>query len=348
MISLPFDEMDLLFFQFHLSSIYSKMPRKTRAAQKAQEDEVAQAESQAAPQEPAKDDGESSSASTSQAPPPQVAAELPQSPSQASSPKGKGREMVAEDDSAVPDQSATDTSPAPEKAKMTMEERKERMAALRKKMHQSTNANRKDLSLDKQPVRTNRKDGTTSRKLAKAEAILDERDAKERGEDWERIRNWKYSIEDEERWQEMKSRKEESQDQGMTDPNAQGARSYARVIRNFKPDLNAYKQSTSSNNSIQGSPGEGQLTRRSDIQPAAVDLAYGSHKPNDNAIDKVISHLNMETDNREKRSRKRPVEEGGDITYINEKNAAYNRKINRHFDEYTQEIRDNFERGTAL
>lgn len=50
---------------------------------------------------------------------------------------------------------------------------------------------------------------------------------------------------------------------------------------------------------------------------------------------------------RNKRSRKRPEDEDGEVTYINQKNKGFNRKIGRFFDEYTKEIRENFERGTA-
>jgi hypothetical protein len=70
---------------------------------------------------------------------------------------------------------------------------------------------------------------------------------------------------------------------------------------------------------------------------------------------------------RRKFSRKRPNEDTGDITYINEKNRIFNKKvelssifarvglipytfsqITRYFDKYTAEIRTSFECGTAL
>lgn len=80
----------------------------------------------------------------------------------------------------------------------------------------SASANRKDLLLDKQSREpANRKDATNSRKLAKAEETLDERDAIERGEDYDRVRNWKYTIEDEEKWSEKLDAKEESRDKGI-------------------------------------------------------------------------------------------------------------------------------------
>lgn len=36
------------------------------------------------------------------------------------------------------------------------------------------------------------------------------------------------------------------------------------------------------------------------------------------------------------------------VSYINEKNKQFNQKLSRHYDKYTKDIRDAFERGTAL
>lgn len=93
------------------------------------------------------------------------------------------------------------------------------------------------------------------------------------------------------------------------------------------------------------------VVRQDDVYAGVNNLDYGSHSPNDNAIDRVVSHLNMEADVRSKRSRKRPnvgADGNEDVTYINSKNAHFNRKIGRYYDKYTKEIRKNFERGTAL
>jgi len=53
-------------------------------------------------------------------------------------------------------------------------------------------------------------------------------------------------------------------------------------------------------------------------------------------------------DKKNKFSRKRLNEDEGDITYINERNRVFNKKIARYYDKYTAEIRASFERGTAL
>ena len=109
---------------------------------------------------------------------------------------------------------------------------------------------------------------------------------------------------------------------------------------------------------------------------------YGDSKPTEDAIDRVVAKINKEcvhplrlsfllltficsTDKKNKFSRKRANEDEGDITYINEANRVFNKKvrsfllpnysrlilvcqIGRYYDKYTSEIRDSFERGTAL
>jgi len=75
----------------------------------------------------------------------------------------------------------------------------------------------------------------------------------------------------------------------------------------------------------------------------------------------------ISVDKKRKFSRKRTNEETGDITYINERNRVFNKKVGlglvwvpscqasslclqiaRYYDKYTAEIRASFERGTAL
>lgn len=53
-------------------------------------------------------------------------------------------------------------------------------------------------------------------------------------------------------------------------------------------------------------------------------------------------------DKRQKRSRQRDDEDQGDITWINEKNRQFNRKLSRYYDDVTRETRENFERGAYL
>lgn len=80
------------------------------------------------------------------------------------------------------------------------------------------------------------------------------------------------------------------------------------------------------------------------------------------------AELSDSIDKKSKFSRKRNNEDEGDITYINERNRVFNKKVSeslfgsavlftqfvvnaqiaRYYDKYTAEIRASFERGTAL
>jgi len=51
---------------------------------------------------------------------------------------------------------------------------------------------------------------------------------------------------------------------------------------------------------------------------------------------------------RETFSRRRAFNEENDVDYINDRNYHFNKKLARAYDDYTQEIRENLERGTAL
>ena len=41
-------------------------------------------------------------------------------------------------------------------------------------------------------------------------------------------------------------------------------------------------------------------------------------------------------------------DDSGDVSYVNQRNKRFNEKIGRNYDKYTNEIKQNLERGTAL
>jgi len=47
-------------------------------------------------------------------------------------------------------------------------------------------------------------------------------------------------------------------------------------------------------------------------------------------------------------SRRRAIHQDGDVDFINERNRVFNKKLERFYGKYTQEIKDNLERGTAV
>jgi hypothetical protein len=59
-----------------------------------------------------------------------------------------------------------------------------------------------------------------------------------------------------------------------------------------------------------------------------------------------LAHHRVEK--RAKFSRRRAHHHDADISYINERNMQFNKKLERFYGKYTQEIRENLERGTAI
>lgn len=79
------------------------------------------------------------------------------------------------------------------------------------------------------------------------------------------------------------------------------------------------------------------------------DLAYGSApKPSEAAVERLVADLVNQKRKKSDFSRRRPVHGDKDIDFINDRNAHFNKKIDRAFGDHTKEIRANLERGTAL
>lgn len=74
----------------------------------------------------------------------------------------------------------------------------------------------------------------------------------------------------------------------------------------------------------------------------------GTHKDTKKAIDNMVNDLEEQLMKRKSFSRRRTHNDDADIDYINEKNARFNKKLERYYGEHTTEIKQNLERGTAI
>ncbi|GAA5966433.1 hypothetical protein JCM21900_004416 [Sporobolomyces salmonicolor] len=241
----------------------------------------------------------------------------------------------------------------------SLDDRMAKMKQLRQRMSESARLNRQDVISEMSAQRASaRALAKLERKRQQAEAMGEKQRARETGEDLERTKNWEYSIEDNERWDKKLARKERRADFSFTDYDDIARRKYKKDLDDFKPDLAAYNaQRAAAESSSQAliasgsGSAEGTVAQHlaaQDLYRDANSFIYADHKPTEDQIDRVIGKLNSDLDKRQKRSRKRENEDQGDITWINEKNRQFNRKLARYYDDVTKETRDNFERGTAL
>ncbi|KAF8558637.1 mRNA splicing factor SYF2 [Imleria badia] len=256
---------------------------------------------------------------------------------------------------------------------MTMEERKAKLEQLRARMRMSTRENRQSLVEESAKAKITARDAARLERQKKlAEMLRTQAEAEENGEDVERSKNWEWTIEDNENWEKKLARKARRADYEFHDDAHAARRRYKKDLDLLKPDLEAYNRqkeqalglvagTLSKSRSPTPSAGSSALISASKMVPTteqwmAVDnfyrdantLIYADNKPTEDAIDRVVGKINREQVDKAKFSRKRHNEDEGDITYINERNRVFNKKIARYYDKYTAEIRASFERGTAL
>ncbi|KAI0046768.1 SYF2-domain-containing protein [Auriscalpium vulgare] len=253
--------------------------------------------------------------------------------------------------------------------------RKAKLQELRARLRASKLANRASVIEESSKQKSTVRDQARLEKQRKlAETLRLKADAEERGEDVERAKNWEWTIEENDEWEKKLARKSRRADFEFHDDSHAARRKYKKDVDALKPDLEAYnrqkeialglapgtlKDGASSSSITNFDPTQGsssQMVPTSHQQQLAAEslyrdansLLYADSKPSEDAIDRVIGKINKDIDKKRKFSRKRANEDEGDITYINEKNRVFNKKIARYFDKYTTEIRASFERGTAL
>lgn len=80
----------------------------------------------------------------------------------------------------------------------------------------------------------------------------------------------------------------------------------------------------------------------------ANTILHGMHQDKKEAVDNMVQDLEQQISKRQKYSRRRTHNDDADIDYINERNAKFNKKLERFYGEHTAEIKQNLERGTAI
>ena len=279
----------------------------------------------------------------------------------ASTQPNEGEATAAEQ--APADTPETHTSPPP-----PFNDRASRFAALRARnqasrkenLQESKNEARRATTDPSQLTSLHRKKDIAQHKLLKADVEAD-------GEDFERKRAWDWTVEESERWDERLAEKRRRKEAvSFQDYQQEAGKVYERQVGamergGFDERKEAYERDK--NEAIERSVRSGglEIVETDEGELIAVDkdgsfystadsTASFSTKPNKVAVDRLVEDIKKAEEVRlkKRRERGRPDEGEQDVTYINEKNKQFNMKLARFYNKYTGEIRESFERGTAI
>ncbi|MCJ1343164.1 pre-mRNA-splicing factor syf2 [Peltigera leucophlebia] len=242
------------------------------------------------------------------------------------------------------------------------QERLERFKALQARAKKSAERNLKDAAAESQRLATDpnvltalsRKHAIASHKLLKADTAAE-------GEDFERKRAWDWTIDESEKWDKRMSKKDKHREDVAFQDYRQDARKiYKRQLREMKPNMEGYEKEKATAMQKAALSGGLEVMEMDDGELVAVDkngifyttadsTDFVENKPEKAAVDRLVTDLQKAEETRLRKRRDRGKgEEEGDVTYINDKNKEFNKRLARSYNKYTAEIRDSFERGTMI
>jgi len=248
-------------------------------------------------------------------------------------------------------------------------DRAARFAALRARNQSSRKENLKETKNEAKRQSTDpsqltalsRKKGIAQHKLLKAET-------EEAGEDFERKRAWDWTVEESERWDAKMADKKRNRDNlAFQDYSREAGKIYERQVggmekAGFEERKEAYEREKKE--AIERSIRSGglEIVETVDGELIAVDrdgsfystsdgqAALVENRPDKAAVDRLVADIKKAEEVRLKKRKERGRADEGeaDVTYINEKNKQFNMKLARFYNKYTADIRESFERGTAI
>jgi pre-mRNA-splicing factor SYF2 len=186
---------------------------------------------------------------------------------------------------------------------------------------------------------------------------------------FERKRAWDYTIEESEKWDERMAAKKHARDNNaFQDYSVEAGKMYDRQIRELEKQAtkdggkNREEYERQKAEIIENAARTGglEIVEMDTGELVAIDkdgrfyssqdsVGFIEQKPKRENVDRLVADLKKAEEARFKKRRDRGRgDDEGDVTYINDKNKQFNLKLARFYDRYTGDIRESFERGTAI
>lgn len=275
-------------------------------------------------------------------------------------------EAAAGDDAATGATTAPETPPTAPGPDL----RAARFAALRARNQASRRENLRETKSEAQRASVDPAALTSlHRKREVAQHKLLRAEVEDSGEDFERKRAWDWTAEESERWDAKQAEKQRRRAQNaFQDYSAEAGKVYERQVglmgksreewegrradyEREKAEVVERAVRSGGLELVEGENGELMaVDKTGDFYAGADGVGHIGKKPGKAAVDRLVADIKKAEEVRLKKRRERGIndDEGRDITYINEKNKQFNLKLARFYDKYTADIRESFERGTAI
>ena len=259
--------------------------------------------------------------------------------------KSKPDEQKSEQDNENISTTASEAPATGNNAASRARERQERFKALQARAKQSADRNYKEAAAESQRLATDPSQLTSlQRKQAFASHNLLKADTAAAGEDFERKRAWDWTVEESEKWDKRMEKKEKHrQDVAFQDYRQDSRKVYKRQLRDLKPDLEGYEKEKTAAVERAAASGGLEIVETEDGELIALDkegtfystansVDFVENKPERAAVDKLVADLKKaeETRLRKRKERGRGDDEG-DVTYINDKNKEFNKRLARAY-----------------
>jgi pre-mRNA-splicing factor SYF2 len=157
--------------------------------------------------------------------------------------------------------------------------------------------------------------------------------AEKAGKDYDQVKLLDIQADVADKMETSKKRKK-NPDHGFSTYDEVSMRQYNRLTKNISGDKNDYQK-------MKEAMGE-------EFYPTANTLIQGAHYPSEDAMNKLVDDIQKQSDKRDKFHRRRMYDPDAPIDFINERNRKFNEKIERFYGKYTDDIKQNLERGTAV
>ncbi|CAJ0933138.1 unnamed protein product, partial [Mesorhabditis belari] len=213
----------------------------------------------------------------------------------------------------------------------------EKIRQLSQKRNETRKANKADVVEEDRKIKNPKHVQQEVRREWDLNELEEKKKAEELGVDFERAKAMSTSADAVWKRDAAKKRKKNpNQDALVTgDYETMSLRQNDRLTREIKPNFEEYKRMR-------------EVIGEEQFYPSVNTITDGAYYPTPAALDRLSNTVHEMVKTREKVHRRRMFDPDSEVTYINEKNRVFNKKLDTYYGKYTEDLREDLERGTAL